>query len=717
MAICLGRPARRLVAFALALACSAGAAASQFYLFPVKEIEGVAHTASPAGGMVDPRFIGKIFGDNPAGQAAQRRVVGQLVASLGAAYPASIIHPRQVFDTRLGGPHAFVDDDARACKQAPSFNVADSYAVVIGITRASIYEVDKGDVVEILIPVTLNLQFIKPNLAKIVYTLSETVYSPFRFSRAEYASGAADAIIAEVVMKNIQTQVDSLVAAARQAFNPKDVVVTLVDRDGTFFVADQGAEAGFVKGEQVEARDAAGRSSIFDVLYVDAGYAVLKPLAGSAAVGDKLHVVIDKPVDDGRKPRLMPVVPSGATQAEVGALAEIFSKDIGFQASFQMSPVDARFAQTKELITRAANCVSWQGIPSMSEASGERKDPPDFFLRFTPAVTPVTKLVGAGGTKTTELFHTLVTAQVVDRFGRVIFSELGDNDYAIEKVNGVGLNVAQAKEISLKNATQKLAANFIAKVRFEPKDYRVAKVDASLLWVEGLHGIALSEKLTFDVLHPLSAMVHGKNAMLNLDVSPGAGELIADGELIGLPYSASNPALPTPRRGDLARIYSSSTPGMTKVRDCAEPPHIGQNNIAEVNYLAPLIRHTVYQSSKFSSHIGDPAFYNDANLLLQQGLFDLQLAAPTIPLCVQPGYVIREEPAQCEGELNCRAAVTMGLQVRLRSNDAVQKSFSTGLRSEFSGFAAAGKHAFYAYKQLSNGLVMQADLKNKLNSN
>lgn len=45
----------------------------------------------------------------------------------------------------------------------------------------------------------------------------------------------------------------------------------------------------------------------------------------------------------------MPVVPSSA---------DSFAKDIGFKASFQLSPVDDNFTQTKELVTRAANCVT-----------------------------------------------------------------------------------------------------------------------------------------------------------------------------------------------------------------------------------------------------------------------------------------------------------------------------------------------------------------------
>lgn len=709
--------ASQLSAGLLGLMLSTIAGASQFYLFPVTEIEGLAKAApGTARPLIDPRLVKKLFSET-AGQEAQRSVVEHFVSTLNRAYPASVIHPKQVNDVNVGSGHKFVNDDQLACKQAPSFNVADTYAVIIGITRASMYEVAKGDNVEVLIPVTLNLQFIKPNLAKIVYTLSDTLYSPFRFSRAEYESGAVDGVIRDVLVKNIKAQVSNLISSAKDAFNPKDVSVKLVDKDGKFYVTDKGLETGFVKGEQIEARDVSDKPSIFDVLYVDSGYAVLKLADGSVSVGDSLKFIFEKAADDSRKPRLMPVVSSRPEDPWASSISDIFSKDIGFNASFQLSPVDVNFAQTKELVTRAANCVTWQKIPSMAEASGERKDPPNFFVRFTPAVTPVTMLSGSGGTKTSELFHTLVTAQVIDQFGKVIFSEIGDNDYAIEKVNGEGLNFTQAKEISLKNSTQKLARNVIANVRFEPNDYKVARVEKDKLWVEGLQGIPLSEKLTFHVLHPLSAKVHGKTAMIDLDASPGTGDLVADGDLIGLPYSVTNPVLPKPQRGDIIRLYSQISSSVTKIQDCSEATYIGQNNVVEVDYLAPLIRHAVYKSKKFTSYVGDTAFYSDANNLLQKGLFSLQLERPSIELCSQPGYAIREEGMQCEDPQNCKATVAIGIVARLKKGGVVQKTFTSGLRSEFGGFQSANKRTFYGYKQLSNGLSMQSDFINKLNSN
>lgn len=710
------RVLQRSCLFSAGILTGASAGAAQFHLFPIKEIEGVSTAARKSYPLLDARVMDMLFEGEP-GKLAQRQLVQQFVARLNDAYPTSLVHPRQVFDVKVGSGQRFVDDDGLACKSSPSVAVSDTYAVVLGITRASIYEVVKGANVEVLIPLTLNIQFVRPSLGKVVYTLSETVYSPFKFTRAEYESGAVAQVIRDTLVRNAGSQAASLVAAARKAFDPKDVNIKLSARDGDFFVTDRGAEAGFVKGEQVEARDANARAYLFDVLYAENGYAVVKPAVGSVSVGDSLSFTFEGAADASNKPRVMPVLPRQGGDPWAASVADLFAKDIGFKASFQVDAADVNFAQTRELVTRSANCVNWEQVAGMAGTSRPAKDIPDYFLRFTPVVSPSATLAGAGGTRTAEMFHTLVTAQVVDRFGRVIYSGAGDNDYTIERVAGEGLSLAQATEISLKNATGKLAKNFVANVRFAPRDYKVVRVDKDKVWVGGLAGMSLGEPVAFDLLHPLDAKVGGKQALLDLEAGSTAGQLVVQGELVGFPYTVVNPALPRPRTGDLLRMHTEAPPMATRVIDCNEPVYIGQNNLAEVSYAAPLVRHALYQSKKFAAYVGDPEFYADANKLLADGLFSLSLAPPQGPLCVQPGYAIREEAASCDASGQCKATVAMGLVARIKQSGQVQKTYTAGLRSEFSDFPSLGKNAFYGYRELANGLSLQADLINKLNSN
>jgi hypothetical protein len=115
--------------------------------------------------------------------------------------------------------------------------------------------------------------------------------------------------------------------------------------------------------------------------------------------------------------------------------------------------------------------------------------------------------------------------------------------------------------------------------------------------------------------------------------------------------------------------------------------------------------------------VGDPLFYKQTNTLLGYGKYDIRVERPSTEMCSQPGYAVREESSQCDGGQSCKAAVIAGMVMRLKKDGQVQKTYSTGMRTEFSGFPSLSKNAFYGYRELENGLSMQTDLINKLNSN
>ena len=689
--------------------------AGDFYLFPVKEIEGLAAVKSAVvRPLIDQKLVQR-FLSGKTGEAAQQVVLGTFAEELNKAYPGSVINPRQVTDIKIPGIYKFLNNVELDCKASPSYSVVDTYAVTLGLTRASIYEVVKGGNIEVLVPITLNLQFIKPNLAKLVFSISETVYSSFRLTKEEYASGSKDSVIREILVKNLNEQVKGLIETAKKGFNPKDVPIRLVDKDGKFFVTDKGFEAGFVKGEEVEARGPKDEENIFKVIYADSGYAVLTLLAGKANVGDSFKFVFEKPADDSRKPKIMPVVSD--VSLDTNAISDIFAKDIGFKATFQLSPVDVNFLQTKELITRSANCVDWKKIPSMTEVKGERKDPPEFFVRFTASESPSVILQGAGGTKTSERFHTLITIQVVDVYGKVIYSELGDDDYSLDKVNDQGFLIKEAKQISLKNATLKMARNVVANVKFQPKDFKIIKVEKERVWVEGLIGVSNGNKPTFSVIHPLSAKANSKGTVIDLEVGEGTADLVVEGGAVGLPFSIINSELPKPSRGDWVRIYSPITTATTKVMECSAPLFVAQGNVADGRYFDSLIKHAMYRSTKFISYVNDAEFYSDTNKLLEQGMFALKLEKENQEMCFLPGYVIREVSSQCDDPSACKATLTTGVLVRLMRGVDVVKTFSSGIQTDLSGFPAAEKRKFYGYKQLGNGIPLVNELTNKLNLN
>jgi hypothetical protein len=127
-----GKVARLAIGLAIGVAFVLPAAAASFYLFPVQEIEGMSAEGQKARRMLDPGVMARLFGDK-AGQQAQAALVTQFVNQLHGAYPDSLIHARQVADNNIGQGHRFVNEGSLQCRAAPSFKVADTYAVVLAV--------------------------------------------------------------------------------------------------------------------------------------------------------------------------------------------------------------------------------------------------------------------------------------------------------------------------------------------------------------------------------------------------------------------------------------------------------------------------------------------------------------------------------------------------------------------------------------------------------
>ena len=325
------------------------AAASDFYVFPVAEIAGVgASESAQKRPLIDPR-VRELLTDS-----LQRQVIDGFRQALNSAYPESAVHARQVVDVRKGS-YRYIEQPT--CGDGFTVALRNSYAVTLGLTRGSWYELEReGGRVELLIPLTLNLQLVKPDLAKVVYSISETLYSPFIFSKDELTSPAAAAHIANTVGTGLNRQVAGLVQSLKTNFLPKGQPVKVVGRSQGVLVVDQGFEIGFRADDELVATDnQTGKESLFRVMGVGSGYAVLKLLDGAAAAGSEFTFTFELPADDSSKPRLMPLTSNRSDQLWTHAVSELFSKEIGFKAGFQIAPVDATFGAIMNSIRAEAN--------------------------------------------------------------------------------------------------------------------------------------------------------------------------------------------------------------------------------------------------------------------------------------------------------------------------------------------------------------------------
>jgi len=626
--------------------------------------------------------------------ALQRQLVVGFSQAIAAAYPASVVHAKQVRDA-LKGSHQFQDSDNQNCGDGFTVPVRHAYAAVLGITRASWYRVERdGGRVELLVPVTLNLQLVKPDSAKVVYAVSETLYSPFSFTKEEMGTEKMQAAVADVLARGLQQQVAALVAGLKTGFQPKEAPVRIVGRSQRVLVADQGFEIGFKAGDEpLAVNRKTGKEALFKVLSVDSGYAVLRTIDGEAAPGDEFSFVFESPADDSRKPRPLPLASTAPERQWTGPVAELFAKDIGFKARFQVAPVDPNFQNTMATIAAQANCVPWDKYPSAKPVFDSRTDAPDYFVRFEMSRSPVALQSGLGAVKTVESFATAVTAQLVDAGGNVLFSELGHDVYRLEKTDGQGLSLPSAYEVSMKNATSRLAAQFAQRVQFEPGEFKISSADAMRFTVAGL---ALREGQTapaYEVLRPLDVQVNGKPTFWRLDLGAGREPPATSGSGTSFSYSKLDEA---PQPGDIVRVRDMPRNGQTRIAECRDPFR-GTGSLA-ADELLPLVRHAAYRSTRYQISLASDGFTSDANRLLEAGFFKLRVppVLATEP-CIKAGYAVRPEAGKCDAGL-CSAQILAAATLIL---DKAGERLANTVQAEkvsFDGFAEAQRDSFIGFK-------------------
>ena len=616
------------------------ASASQFFVFAVKELEGVSNSIPPERRPLIDRRVREIMSPE-----LQQSLVTSFAQRIAAAYPSSTVHAKQVRNTRSTKSFQYVDQDSQQCGDNFFVPVQQSYAAVVGITRGSWYEVVRpGGVIEVLIPITLNLQLVKPDRARVVYSISETLYSTFRFANRSELQAGVGTLIRSNVASGLNQQINDLINRMKAGFQPKETVVTLVGRSGGVIVADKGFEVGFVDGDSpVAVNRKTGAEVIFTVMAAESGYAVLKETDTKVSVGDEFIFKFEEAANDSRKPRVMPVV-SVAANDLTSAVADLFAKDIGFGAAFQIAAVDSNFKDTQDSIERMANCVSWKDFEAVRKDFESRQDAPDFFLKFDYSFTPVVLESGAGGVETRESFVATVAAILVDRKGAVVHAEIGQDVHRLIKKGGRGLDINNAKEVALKNATAAAAKKFIANVKFQPAEFAITAANKSSFSVEG-PATPEGADLSYEGLRPLDVKVAGKPTFWRIAFDPADSAPKVEGPRVTFGYLGKDTEI---RRGDRLVVANMPRRGQTRLSEC--PSHYVAPGSDPSDFLIPVIRQSAYASQRFQVTVSKEDYYTNANALLQEGKFKLKLSPPAPgEVCLRPGYLVRREASNCSG--------------------------------------------------------------------
>ena len=683
------------------------AAENQFFVFPIKEIEGLGKVGS----QTDRPLVNKKVVDLLS-VSSQQDVLAHFSSQLNQAYAGSVVHPKQVKEV-LKGPVTFDDNDNLNCGSSSTVALEETYAAVIGISRASFYEVARGGNSEILIPITLNLQIIKADKAKILFSSSNTTYSSFLLSAAQVGTPESNKLIEDAVTKNIKDQVTSLVQEAKVNFSPKVTPVKIVGKEDNFYVADKGFEIGFKEGESVEAKDANGNEVLVKVLTASDGYAVLERQIGDIKTGQDYRFMFATKSDDSNKPRVMPV--TSRSKASVNGVIDIFSKSIGYKAPLQIAAVDVNFQQTMENIKRSASCVPsaiWEKYKLANEKD-VRTDLPQFILSVDTGETSVFTQTGDGGVKSKETFATVVQAKVSDLNGVVYGSAIGVDKYSMDKTAGMGLNIANAKEVSYQNATKSLVADFLKNINFDPKVYKVKNVNTNSLIVENLP-VESGYDINANVLRKLGIKVGKKDVFVKLPLL-AKGKVNKKGGDVEVPFEMQ----------DVGKVYFKPKAGDSLVVYALPKGNVPTLGICETDFQTPglattsakpLLLNLVYNSPKHQVVVANPEIVSDVNYLLNEGNFKLsdQMKPRTdLASCFQTGYMIKEDQASCLNG-SCKSTVTNALLLRLFESGKAKKDFFAARKSQLEGFTEAEKQNFYSVNAHEQFLAEIPELSKKL---
>lgn len=693
----------------LGLLLASQAIASDFYVFPVREIEGfnIANKGAGTRPLVDPRTVAVFT------PSSQKQIIAAFTENLAKSYPQSIVHASQVSEL-VSGKYQYAAGGVD-CRKGFTAPVNHTYAVVAGVTRASYYEVDRGDNMEILVPITMNVQLIKPERAKIVYTVSSTQYTPFVIAKKELGLQSTKDFMTKSLTANTINQMNDLVAQIKQNFNPKDTPVKIIDKSGDYVVVDKGFEVGFKSGEELEATRTNSKDNnvtIFKVLSVESGYSILKPLNGSPGKGEEYVFVFEGPADDARKPKLMPVSSNKKDQLWSPAVADLFAKDIGFKAPFQLTPVDVNFTDNMNAVRAQANCVPWDKFPSSKTVFDSRIDHPNFFLKFEMGQSPVFSNAGKNAVKTEQSFMTALTAQVVDKDGNVIFSELGKDSYTLERVGQQGLSLFNAQEISLKNALVDLMGNFLQSVKLEPKQFTISDVKGGKFTVKGLE-IPSGQNAVYEVLKPMGVKVGDKPVMMRLSLDQSNELPVSAGGVTTFSYAMA-PDYPDIKSGDILSVLAVPRGNTPEISSCGSV-YVGKDSLPG-NHLVPSINHVAYRASNFIVSISDKDFYDDANRLLKDGFYKFRLPAFTpTEFCFKPGYLIRKNESSCGAE-GCNVKFLTAIKITSQKAGVDVKDASIGEQTTVAAIAESQVDNLIGFRAMLSANNLIPELTKRFNS-
>ena len=709
---------KRIFAAALAVLGAQVALAQdfQYYVFPVQGITGISQSATgaPETGLKYSGMINAKYADLFFTAPVQQALMQGFSEEVRKRFPQSVIGANQISSTR-SGKYAYQPFDVAQCKPNFTANYKDSFAIAIGISRLSAYINRYGNFVDALIPITYTLRFVKLNGANVVFARSETIYTRYTTTAAEFFAPGGQEMSPAVVERlrgAIQTDGLSMVArqveAATKGFSPKQTDISVTGRDGAYIIFSQGSEVGFSSNEEFEAYDDKGQELSYTVVYATNGLAVavasdftpeIKRLSNRVRVGDKLKFSFSKQGKDDAKPTVFaaqytPGADGKLTDRQVmnNALSAIVSDDIGFKAPFNVIKHDADFTRLKNQIRADANCDSniFRDMHGFADNTTIPRTQPDFYLRLDSYASPAFTTWGLGRVNSNTVFNNAVALSVMDRTGVVSQSFLGNAPYTLERSAGKGLSPDEASEVNLKNAALASMQSLISGFSNNARTVALKSVNAGVATLAQPLPVATLQQA--QLVRPLRA--NGKQVLMPL---PRDVAMIVVPTQDGDRVEVKGDVKPT----DMLLISGADVANKTLARCDASrqtrflAPHLNKPSNAD----EAIAYHLMAKAKGYNLVETDATFVDSVERALKDGMFSgTSVAHSAAPAAC---YVVLEQQQtpknECVGDkCSGNAIVGSGVRIFVGTNRVAESTH--GGRFEFKDIAPDALSDFIGFK-------------------
>ncbi len=359
-------------------------------------------------------------------------------------------------------------------------------ALSVQVTRVSRYQIDKSDgTTDVYLPITLSVYFSNPVTGEVLQSFSQTRYDVMTVQQS-LSRADLDAKVSAAYRAGFAALLDSTLTAASSQFNPYVIEATVADTWRGFTLLDKGSQSGIGKGDVLDAGDAEVR-----VVYAGQSYAVAVPVLGKPASGTVFSRPGTMALSDVRKPRVLAIVSDGNSDLSDAVSTQLFTDRLGSNAPFATLPLNANFSQVQ------ASIDSHTGIGH--DVSGKRALP-NYFIRMVLPPARHYALATNLAYKTQQHYQAWAFAELVSKDGRVLYAADVDQRIDDTVTNQSGFNVADRKEVILKNALSDLADRFAKEVRFKPVTLNVTDASSDTFQVDD-PGMNLQPGDSFQVSH------------------------------------------------------------------------------------------------------------------------------------------------------------------------------------------------------------------------